>query len=94
MDWTYCDKSSSTDVKVYDYVWFEDTSDQTTYWAGAEIDYDDKDVCTGTLFANNPVMASIFDIAVSLSNNSSVGKSPKEAKKSLPKSKLNKKARK
>jgi len=63
--WTACDASSSTDVTVWDYIWYETTSSQTTYLEGAAIDYETRGTCTGNLFAKNEVAANLFDIAVS-----------------------------
>lgn len=89
MEWSKCDSSSSTDVELYEKSWFEETADQTSYWLGGEIEHDTKDYCPGdVLFAKNEIAQSLFDIAVSYAANSSMGKAPAQAKKSLKRNKM------
>lgn len=87
MAWTACDASSSTDVTAWNEAWFEETDDQTEYWVGGEIEYDNKSVCAEDVFANNSLAADLFDIAVGFAADRNFGKSPKQAKKALRKNK-------
>lgn len=62
-EWTKCDESDQIDAPLWEQVWYE--GDEEDYWVGEDVDIDATEGCTGGLFANNPLAANIYDIAVS-----------------------------
>jgi len=62
-EWTKCDESDQIDAPLWEQVWFEDAEED--YWYGEDVDSEATEGCTGGLFANNPLAANIYDIAIS-----------------------------